>query len=205
MHSFASGRSEPRSGAIHSICDLRTRWTAIGTRGTQVGNPDGNTPSDYVAAWRHVHDIFTQVGATNVRWVWSPNIIFPTSTPYASIYPGDGYVDWVALDGYNSGTVGSGPWRNLATLFEPSYVQLAALTAKPMMIAEVASSEIGGNKAAWIVDAFTHDLPQQLPRIRAVIWFDDDKEQSWSVTSSQGALLAYRNVVSLPRYRGSLP
>src|SRR5690349_23517579 len=31
---------------------------------------NGNSPGDYVIAWRHVHDIFTSVGATNVSWVW---------------------------------------------------------------------------------------------------------------------------------------
>src|SRR5262249_40640248 len=37
----------------------------------------GNRPGQYVVAWRHVHDIFRQVGATNVIWIWSPNIIRP--------------------------------------------------------------------------------------------------------------------------------
>ena len=35
---------------------------------------NGNQPGEYVAAWRHVHDIFTAVGATNVSWVWCPNV-----------------------------------------------------------------------------------------------------------------------------------
>ena len=33
---------------------------------------NGNQPGEYVAAWRHVHDIFTAVGATNATWVWCP-------------------------------------------------------------------------------------------------------------------------------------
>ena len=35
---------------------------------------NGNRAGEYVAAWRHVHDIFTAVGATNVTWVWCPNV-----------------------------------------------------------------------------------------------------------------------------------
>jgi len=35
---------------------------------------NGAQPGDYVAAWRHVHDIFTQVGATNATWVWCPYV-----------------------------------------------------------------------------------------------------------------------------------
>src|SRR4029079_13040147 len=42
---------------------------------------NGNTSADYVNAWRHVHDIFTRVGATNVSWVWCPNISSNETTP----------------------------------------------------------------------------------------------------------------------------
>ncbi len=41
---------------------------------------NGNTAAGFVAMWRHVHDVFTSVGATNVTWVWCPN----TSTPKAA-------------------------------------------------------------------------------------------------------------------------
>jgi hypothetical protein len=33
-----------------------------------------NSPADFVAMWRHVHDIFVANGATNATWVWSPNV-----------------------------------------------------------------------------------------------------------------------------------
>ncbi len=55
---------------------------------------NGNTTTDYVTAWRHIHDIFEQEGATNVRWVWAPNVKPGLPTPYAELYPGDDYVDW---------------------------------------------------------------------------------------------------------------
>jgi beta-mannanase len=173
--------------------------------GTQPGNLLGNAPADYVDAWRHVYEVFAEAGATNVRWVWSPNIIYPGAAPLADVYPGDAYVDWVGLDGYNTETAGGGHWRSMAALFTPSYDTLSALTGKPMLIAETASSERGGNKAEWITEAFTHDIPSRLPRVRAVIWFDENKEDAWSVTSSLSALNAYRNAIALPRYHGRLP
>jgi beta-mannanase len=37
---------------------------------------NGNTASQYVKMWRHVHDLFTGVGATNVTWVWCVNTVF---------------------------------------------------------------------------------------------------------------------------------
>src|SRR5262249_53059913 len=36
---------------------------------------NGNTAAEYVAAWRRVVGIFRAEGATNVRFVWSPNIL----------------------------------------------------------------------------------------------------------------------------------
>src|SRR5215218_454247 len=62
-----------------------------------LANGNGG-PNEYVAAWRHVHAIFREEGATNVRWVWNPDRSFPDRPSYASLYPGDEYVDWVAID-----------------------------------------------------------------------------------------------------------
>jgi mannan endo-1,4-beta-mannosidase len=72
---------------------------------------NGSTPDPaaFVAAWRHVHDLFVQNGATNVVWVWCPNatdVPNATSAPWnhwTNYYPGDTYVDWVGIDGYNWG------------------------------------------------------------------------------------------------------
>jgi beta-mannanase len=167
---------------------------------------NGNTAAEYVAAWRHIHSIFQQEGATNVRWVWSPNVATGSSTPFAEVYPGDAYVDWVALDGYNWGTTQSwSNWQSLASVFGPSYDALVKMTNKPMMIAETASAEAGGDKAAWIRQGLLSDLPTRFPRVRAVIWFDLNKETDWRVNSSPTALAAYKEVATSPTYQGRLP
>ena len=163
---------------------------------------NGNTSAEYVAAWRHIHDIFQQEGATNVRWVWAPNYAFSGTTPFAELYPGDAYVDWVGIDGYNWG--GSG-WTSFADVFGPSYRTLAQMTNKPMMIAETASAEAGGDKAAWIRQAFLKDVPYNFPRIKAVLWFSINLERDWRVSSSPASLTAYKEVVSSPLYQGRLP
>jgi hypothetical protein len=77
-----------------------------------VGN-NGTTAAQFVAAWRHVHDIFTSVGASNVTWVWCPNVDPGGKlASLSSLYPGDGYVDWTCLDGYN----GNIPWTSFTNL-----------------------------------------------------------------------------------------
>lgn len=167
---------------------------------------NGNTSESFIAAWRHIHDIFEQEEATNVRWVWSPNIAYSKSTPFREVYPGDAYVDWVALDGYNWGTSKTGhSWRSMVEVFGPSYDTLAKMTGKPMMITETASSEAGGDKAAWIRRGFLESMPTKFPRVVAVTWFDKDKEIDWRIDSSPASLEAYKKVAVSPEYQGRLP
>ena len=61
----------------------------------------GNSSGEFVAAWRHVHDLVRAAGATNVLWVWSPVALAGTIT--AEQYPGDDYVDIVGLSPFNGG------------------------------------------------------------------------------------------------------
>ncbi len=170
---------------------------------------NGNTSADYIAAWRHVVDIFRQAGATNARWVWCPNVAGAPQVTFPTLYPGDSYVDWVGLDGYNWGTSQpsdpSKQWTGLAAIFGASYDALVALTSKPVMIAETASTELGGDKAAWITQGLLTDVPTRLPAVRAVIWFDENKETDWRVNSSATALTAFRSVVAAPLYAAIVP
>ena len=161
---------------------------------------DGNTSADYIAAWRHVVTIFRDAGATNVSWVWSPNVDCGGRCPFDSFYPGDSWVDWVALDGYNYGPVADEPWMSLAQIFGSSYDELTALTTKPLMIAETASTETGGDKAAWITNSFLTDIPDRAPHVRAVIWFQRTGETDWRINSSPTAQAAFRAVASSPEF-----
>lgn len=152
----------------------------------------GNTPDDYVAAWRHVVQVFRDAGATNVKWVWSPNTSGYGVARFENYYPGDAWVDWVALDGYNWGSTMSSGWRSFGQVFGDSYRALMALTNKPIMIAEVGSAEQGGDKAAWVRQGLMHDLPIEMPAVRAVVWFDRLKETDWRVDSSPATLASFR-------------
>ena len=148
-----------------------------------------------MAAFRHLHDVFTARGATNVIWVWSPNA---TDAPevagnhWTDYYPGDTYVDWVGIDGYNWGTATSfGRWQRFEDVFAPVYDDYA--DRKPIMIAETASTEAGGDKAAWIAQ-LRPALAERFPAVAAVVWFDQHKETDWSFTSSPGTLAAFRTL-----------
>jgi Glycosyl hydrolase family 26 len=155
---------------------------------------NGNKPGQYVLAWRHVHDIFTNLGVTNVTWVWCPNIDFSVSTPLKGLYPGDAYVDWVGMDGYNWGTVQAHTWQPFFSLFQQTYKDVLSITSRPLMIAETASTEQAGNKASWITDAYMQ-LPRYFPLVKAVVWFNQDKETDWAIESSPAAQSAFATAI----------
>jgi beta-mannanase len=153
---------------------------------------NGNTAADYVAAWRQVRGVFSRQGVTNVTWSWSPNVPYAGSTPLGALYPGDGYVDEVSLDGYNWGTSQSwSSWTPFWALFSDGVRELRTLTDKPLFIAEVGSAEEGGSKAAWVSDMFA--TLAQHPEIRGVTWFDYAKEADWRIDSSATSLDAFRS------------
>jgi beta-mannanase len=161
---------------------------------------NGNQPGDYVQAWRHVHDVVASTGASNVQWVWSPNVPYWGSTDLAGLYPGAGYVDVVALDGYNWGTSTAwSSWVSPEDLFAPGIAQLRSLAPdKPILVAETASSEAGGSKAAWNTSLVAYLAAQ--PDVMGFVWFHLQKEADWRINSSassasalSAALLARRS------------
>lgn len=169
---------------------------------------NGNQPADYVQAWRHVHDIFERVGADNVTWVWCPNISSSVTVPLAAVYPGDSYVDWTCLDGYNKETA----WVGFNTVFSGSGVNwiknsyteiLAVAPTKPVMIGETASREAGdggAQKAQWISDTFLTQLPVNFPRIKAVVWFNWEMGGTFPIATSSPAREAFANAIGSNYY-----
>ena len=152
---------------------------------------NGNSAGDYAAAWRHVHGVVTAAGATNVTWVWAPNVPYSGSLPFDELYPGDAYVDVVGLDGYNFGNSTSwSTWVAPDDLFSAGLDEARRLApGKPVLIAETSSAELGGDKAAWIRDAIAYLAAQ--PDVQAFVWFDFDKETDWRIASSPGSAQAF--------------
>ncbi len=158
------------------------------------GTVNGNTPRDYVRAWRRIWTIFEREGATNVKWVWSPHaedVPAGRRNAFERYYPGRRYVDVLALDGYNWGAEfpQNGGWRSFDEIFAAPYDRLAALGPQPIWIAETASAPEGGDKAAWVRRMFAST--SRYPRLRAIVWFHVDKERDWRATSPAGVEAAF--------------
>lgn len=171
---------------------------------------NGNTAGSFVPAWRRIVEQARSVGATNIQWVWCPNTVYPGSIPLSGLYPGDSYVDWTCVDGYNFGGTG---WIRFDDLFRPTFNQLDAIApSKPIMIGETSSSESGGSKAEWIAEAL-EDIASGLwyPRLRAFVWFNWNAESgsTWRIESSASATASFRSGIAHPNflstYDGSAP
>jgi beta-mannanase len=160
-----------------------------------AGTVNGNTPARFVAAWRRMHDIFVARGATNVRWVWSPNNVDVPGTSankMEAYYPGANYVDVLAVDGYNWGSTmpQNGGWKSFSQVFSSAYNRLSNLGSQPIWIAEVGSAPEGGDKAAWVRDMFAK--AKVMGRLKAIVWFNQNKERDWRAAPNATVAAAFR-------------
>lgn len=187
---------------------------------TGSGAPiNGNRPGDYVKTWQHVHDIFEAEGAGDlVVWIWSPNIVnrLPgaNKTPeyLARLYPGDDYVDWVGLSGYLRPPYDApeGTSYDFDYTFTPSLDLLRGLTGKPIFLAEIGASEVGGHKVEWVSSLFTSLQEPENADILGFAWFNlaittyiagELGTNDWRIDSRADSLAAFSGGFALPGSR----
>ncbi|HEV7897607.1 MAG TPA: glycosyl hydrolase [Planosporangium sp.] len=192
VRSYAQGvKSLDYHVAIRFAHEMNGFWYPWGT------NVNGNQTGDYVKMWRHVHDVFTSVGATNVTWVWSANVNFDNKTRLAALYPGDDYVDWIGLSGYY-GTAGTQGYRSPDSIFDATLADLHTFSKRPIVITETAATDTAGLKAQWVRDFFQY-LPKHADII-GFIWYEAVREADWRIASSQAASKAFAELAADPRY-----
>lgn len=154
----------------------------------------GNTDANVAEAYRHIVKIFREENVNNVKWVWTTNASNQGSgTSLTGTYPGDEYVDYISIDGYNWGKSQSwSNWQTFSQVFQKAYNALANIN-KPLFIAEISCSELGGSKADWITDMFEH-FSTDFSRVFAVMWFSQSKgsEGDWALNTSQAAVDAWK-------------
>jgi mannan endo-1,4-beta-mannosidase len=143
------------------------------------------SPASFIAAWRHVHDVFAQAGATNVTWLWNPNVVSgPSVANPAAWWPGGAYVDWIGLDGYYWH-----PADTFASVFSGALAQMRALSpGKPVIIAETGAYP-GPKMAARIGQLFAGATAAG---VTAVVYFDHDGHADWRLEDHPAALAAFR-------------
>jgi mannan endo-1,4-beta-mannosidase len=99
------------------------------------------SPAAFVAAWRHIVTLFRALGARNVTWLWTVNIINDSRAGNVDSsldrwWPGASYVTWVGVDGYYLK-----PSWQFAPLFGPTISAVRILTSDPILIAETGATQ----------------------------------------------------------------
>jgi mannan endo-1,4-beta-mannosidase len=168
-------------------------WSEDDGHGNSV---NGNSPGQYRMMWQHVWNVFQAEGANNyVAWVWSPNRIdqltksHQTPAYLASLYPGDQYVDFVGMSGYERPvTTGNKQDTTFTDTFAKTLQQLRGLTHKKIILSEVGAAEVGPSgasiKPAWITSFFDGLADPANSDIVGFSWFSETV-----TTSSNGATI----------------
>jgi mannan endo-1,4-beta-mannosidase len=150
---------------------------------------DGHTaPAAYIAAWRHVLDVFRAAGAANVTWTWTVN---STNVAWDSLrqwWPGAAYVNWVGIDGYYYSRAGT-----FASVFGSTVTQIRTFTGTPVLIAETAVGTTA-DRDAQITGLFAGVKADHL---LGLVWFDEAQDkgvyhQDWRLEDNAPALAAFR-------------
>lgn len=165
------------------------------------GTVNGNSTADFVAAWRHLHDLFRAEGATNATWTWTVNrdtVPDTAANQPGRYWPGAGYVDWVGLDAYNWGPAPGHRWQTVTQTFGPGLAALEPLE-KPVILAETGSVEKGGDKAGWIASLYAGLTGEYRDAVAAAVWFDQQVPgYDWRIDTSPPAEAAFAAGVARP-------
>ncbi|MCW3494160.1 glycoside hydrolase family 26 protein [Microbacterium sp. SSM24] len=200
--------------AIRLNHEMNGTWYPWNEQKTNGSSNNGNRTGDYVAVWRHVHDIFEAEGANAfVIWTWAPNIInnlpdrHQTLEYLRSLYPGDEYVDLVGVSGYLRQPFVAANDFTFDYTFGATLDQLRALTDKPILLAEIAATENGGKKVAWLNSVFASLGEPENADIIGLAWFNiavttvsqgQLVTNDWRIDSRGASLAAFRAGLASP-------
>lgn len=156
--------------------EMNGSWYSWGYRHT--------SPAVFVAAWRHIVTLFRGLGARNVTWMWTVNVVHTGGSIArpAPWWPGSKYVTWVGLDGYYYK-----PSWTFAPLFGPTIAAIRQFTHAPMLIAETSAAPTT-NQSAKIADLFAG---VRLYGLLGFVWFNSVHNVDWRLINA-GAIAAFR-------------
>jgi len=193
----------------HEMNGIWYPWSETDSSGKSL---NGNSKGDYVKVWRYVHDIFEKEGANKyVSWIWSPNIVNNLPKLHmgeqflADLYPGDRYVDQVGLSGYLRPVYKADNDFSFNYTFGPSLTLLRSIAKKPIFLAEIGASEVGGHKATWITSLFDALEKPENSDIVGFSWFNlaitsytggELATNDWRIDSRANTLAAFKAGIS---------
>jgi hypothetical protein len=167
--------------------DAKTRYNVRGS------------PARFVAAWRHVVEVYRRNGADNVVFVWNVTGWEGNFDKLPGLWPGNAFVDWLSWEGYNMSACRpnqDGP-HSFDEAVRPMYSWVQSNgprhgidPGKPVMISEMGTTPIGAATDDWY-RAVPGTL-RKLPRIRAVkVWNSKVGPCDFRITTVPGTLGAF--------------
>ncbi|MFC3517971.1 glycoside hydrolase family 26 protein [Streptomonospora nanhaiensis] len=141
------------------------------------------TPEEFVAAWRHIVDLYRANGADNAIFVWNVTGWPDNLDRLPGLWPGNSYVDWISWEAYNmTGCELQPHWEHVESFedaLRPTYEWIQTEgekhgidPGKPVMIGEMGTVPLRDPRAtaAWYAE-----IPETLrkyERVRAVKLWD---------------------------------
>jgi len=163
-----------------------------------------HSPGDYVAAWKHIRNIFTEVGATNAAWVWCPHVLgfVEADRNAAAYYPGDDQVDWLCTDVYPGKE-----FDGFATQMD-AFMAFARQHPRPVMLGEFGGTSEGGpgQRAAWLREV--REYVKLHPQIKAAVYFAQKQEKpayDSTFNDDPEGLAAFKELTADPYFAAPLP
>lgn len=137
-------------------------------------NSGENTPAEFIEAWRHVFNIFKEVKANNVVWVWNPW----KPTHMHAYFPGEDYIDWIGVTALNYGSLNDdAKWYEFDEIYRPFHEKIKELPKLPVMLAEFGSLQNGGNQKKWIKNAISV-MATDFSEIKSIILFNSNLDEN---------------------------
>jgi hypothetical protein len=174
------------------------------------GRGSGDGPQ-FIAAWRAIHAIFAAQGLTrlNVRFVATfTGIIFTRASPLniSDYYPGDDFVDAVAMDPYNWASCRGDSWKQLASLIDAQRMWGLSHPTKQLMLMEFGTPEdttTPGRKAQWFASVESLFKQPAYQQYTALLYFTGRAVAGgcpWDFRSSATSIAAYRALTNDPAF-----
>lgn len=189
------GTADDRRAYIRLAHEMNGDWYPWGAA---MG---GNSPADHALMWQRVRGIFWASGLDKrtVQWVWAVNHEDVGPWRAEDHYPGDAYVDWIGIDGYNWGTSQTwSAWRTPQQVFDPMLARLRAISTRPLALTETASSTATPGavnvaaKSQWITQLFDY-ATSGATAAHMIVWFNEDKEADWAAFGGANGDESYRS------------
>ena len=172
----------------------------------------GSTPTDFIMAWRHVYNIFSNKGldSTRLQWVWCVNNQDFGNYTAEDYWVGENYMDWIGVDGYNWGKSQSWfEWAWPTEVFDNMIGRLRKLSStKPLSINEYGTTSMVETnvsniqyKTEWLNQFCDYVSNNQ---VKMASYLNTDVETDWAVFGGMHGDVVWNNRTAYTAYKNCL-